>query len=249
MNEVTQATREQLGPTVLVSEVFGPTLQGEGPHAGQRVGFIRLGGCNLTCSWCDTPYTWDASRFNLRDELGRAPIAEVAATVKRMDVPRVVLSGGEPLLQDRQSYGLLCLLRMLNEQGVKIDVETNGTLVPSEDIIDTVDLFVVSPKLIHAGMLPAHTIRAEPLAVFARLAEAGRAVLKFVCKQPEDAHAACAVSDKHGFARNDVWIMPEGVTPISVAARARPLAEEAVLLGMNFTTRLHITLWGQERGR
>ena len=85
--------------TLPISEVFGPTLQGEGPHAGRTVQFIRLGGCNLSCSWCDTPYTWDASRFNLRQELTPMSVQEILDRI----IPGVpiVLSGGEPL--DRKS--------------------------------------------------------------------------------------------------------------------------------------------------
>ena len=56
---------------LVVAEIFGPTWQGEGPSAGQVAAFVRLGLCNLTCAWCDTAYTWDRSRFDLRAELRR----------------------------------------------------------------------------------------------------------------------------------------------------------------------------------
>jgi len=49
--------------TLRVAELFGPTVQGEGPAAGERAAFVRLSGCPLACAWCDTPYTWDAGRF------------------------------------------------------------------------------------------------------------------------------------------------------------------------------------------
>jgi 7-carboxy-7-deazaguanine synthase len=54
---------------LLVSEVFGPTLQGEGPHTGQAAAYIRLGGCNLRCRWCGTAFTWDQNRHDLAREL------------------------------------------------------------------------------------------------------------------------------------------------------------------------------------
>src|SRR3954452_24909384 len=85
-------------PSVVVAEVFGPTIQGEGRNLGQRAAFVRLGGCNLHCTWCDTPYTWDASRYDLRAEMSRRPVAEIVAEVRPMRPHVVVLTGGEPLL-------------------------------------------------------------------------------------------------------------------------------------------------------
>jgi 7-carboxy-7-deazaguanine synthase len=84
-----------------VSEVFGPVWQGEGPHAGLRTGFVRLGLCNLSCEWCDTPYTWDASRFDLAHEFGPMPVAKVHEQLAAMDVDTVCLSGGEPLIHHK----------------------------------------------------------------------------------------------------------------------------------------------------
>ena len=96
--------------TLVVSEVFGPTLQGEGPSAGQRAGFVRLGRCSLSCSWCDTPYSWDWKRYDPAVELRELPVGEVAASIRAMDVPMVVVTGGEPLLQQRAIVELLrCL--------------------------------------------------------------------------------------------------------------------------------------------
>src|SRR4029450_7825218 len=60
-------------PELVVSEVFGPTFQGEGPSVGRRAGFVRLGRCNLDCSWCDTPYTWDWERHDPAVELRAGP--------------------------------------------------------------------------------------------------------------------------------------------------------------------------------
>lgn len=67
--------------SLVVSEVFGPTHQGEGPHAGQLCAFVRLMGCNLSCSWCDTPYTWDASRYDLKAEGHRMTVEDRKSVV------------------------------------------------------------------------------------------------------------------------------------------------------------------------
>ena len=82
-----------------VNEIFGPTIQGEGIHTGVRVGFLRLAGCNLSCSWCDTPYSWDWSRYDRNEESHKRLISEVAEELKAMKVSRLILTGGEPMMQ------------------------------------------------------------------------------------------------------------------------------------------------------
>lgn len=229
---------------LVVSEVFGPTLQGEGPHAGQPVGFIRLGGCNLHCSWCDTAYTWDASRFDLRMELGRRSVDNILDHVRGMGVDRVVISGGEPLLhQDQPGWGEL--LRRLDRDGIAIDVETNGTINP---VSSPVDLFVVSPKLAHSGDPLDLRINPAALDTFAALATyTNRAVFKIVCTTTDDVREAAALVDRLGVPIEFLWVMPEGT---SADTLARPdIAEAAIAVGANFTTRLHTLLWGQERAR
>src|SRR5262245_52198924 len=72
-------TREMMTESLVVSEVFGPTWQGEGPSIGRRCGFVRLGRCNLACTWCDTPYTWDWERYDPAKELHRRLVTEVVA--------------------------------------------------------------------------------------------------------------------------------------------------------------------------
>jgi GTP cyclohydrolase I len=130
-----------------VAEVFGPTFQGEGPSAGQRAGFVRLGGCNLACTWCDTAYTWDARRYDLRAEIGPQSVAQLLAALDAMAVPLVVITGGEPLLQTR---ALTPLVAALSTRGLRVEVETNGTRPPPGWPWAGIT-FNVSPKLAHSG--------------------------------------------------------------------------------------------------
>jgi 7-carboxy-7-deazaguanine synthase len=90
-----------------VSEVFGPTFQGEGPSTGQIAMFVRLGRCNLDCRWCDTAFTWDWSRFDPAVELHRRTVAELLVELDRINAPLLVVTGGEPLLQQQGLEPLL----------------------------------------------------------------------------------------------------------------------------------------------
>ncbi len=230
--------------TLVVAEVFGPTAQGEGPSAGRRASFIRLGGCNLHCSWCDTPFTWDARRHNLRTELTRRPVTDLIREVSGHGTRLVVVTGGEPLLHQHQP-GWETLLRTLGLAGIDVEVETNGTIAPAGTTA-WVTRFNVSPKLAHAG--DDATARIKPAALHA-LASSGRACFKFVCRTADDLREVQAMTSTVDIPPHLVWIMPEGTRPELVTARLHMLADPAVAAGFNLTTRLHVLAWGDQRGR
>lgn len=230
--------------SLVVSEVFGPTFQGEGPHTGQRVAFVRTGGCNLACDWCDTPYTWDASRYDLRAELARKDVDDIVDAVLDMEPHRVVVSGGEPLLHQRQQ-GWLDMLEAFNWANLAVEVETNGTLMPSEPTRLLVHTFNVSPKLAHSGDPKSARIHPTVLRWFAK----DRNVLKVVVQTPDDVAQARDLADRVGWPLERVWVMPEGTTAQALLARHPELADAALAHGLNFTTRLHVLTWGEERAR
>ena len=224
-----------------VSEVFGPTVQGEGPTAGRRAGFVRLARCNLDCTWCDTPYTWDWSRFDPADEAHPTDVADVVARLDAMAPGRVVVTGGEPLLQQR---ALVPLLDACAARGWPVEVETNGTVVPDPEVVQLVAQFNVSPKLANSGVAADRALRPAALAA---LRDSGRAVFKFVVNGPADLDEVAAVVDAHGLA--PVWVMPEGTAAADLLPRLRALVDDVVGRGWNLTPRLHVLLWGDERGR
>lgn len=234
--------------TLVVSEVFGPTLQGEGPSTGRLCAFIRLGGCNLHCAWCDTAYTWDASRYDLRQELTRQPVTHVLAQVRACAVPLVVISGGEPLLHQGQD-GWQALLDGLHRMGVDVEVETNGTQAPTSRTVRHVTRFNVSPKLGHAGDPGHRRLARGPLEEYTHLARRGQAVFKFVARGPGDLAEVAAIVAGYGVPAAAVWVMPCGDTPEQVLAGTRELAGPVVAAGWNLTTRLHTLIWASERGR
>lgn len=229
--------------TLVVSEVFGPTLQGEGPSLGRRATFVRLGGCNLHCTWCDTPYTWDASRYDLRAELNRRSVAEIAAQVRATGAYVTVLTGGEPLLwQDKPAWSAL-----LYAIGGHIEVETNGTIEPNPHL--PVARYNCSPKLAHAGDPESERINPPALRKFADLAQRDRAILKVVVSSGDDVSAAAALAHQHGFPLRHVYVMPEGTSAAAMHMAHGWLADAAIAEGLNMTTRLHVLAWGAERGR
>jgi 7-carboxy-7-deazaguanine synthase len=231
-----------------VSEVFGPTLQGEGPTAGMPCGFIRLGGCNLSCPWCDTPYTWDWSGKNGKAydpnvELSWRDPSSLLDQVIGMGVDRVVVTGGEPLLQQER---LVPLLHALDGQGIKVEVETNGTRVPAREVFRLVHQFNVSPKLgANTGMAREKRIKLDALH---ELALHPRAAFKFVVGSDEDVREALTVAWAAGLRASQVWLMPLAANDEELARNLPMAAEAAVREGVNLSNRLHVQAWGTKRG-
>jgi 7-cyano-7-deazaguanosine (preQ0) biosynthesis protein QueE len=224
---------------ITVNELFGPTVQGEGPSTGRRCGFVRLGRCNQQCVWCDEPQTWAWDRFDAVAELHEMAIVDVVAAVDAMDVDMVVVTGGEPLLQQQ---ALEELLRVFNQRGMRVEIETAGTIAAA--LADgLVDQWNVSPKLANSGNPLERRYKPDLLRAFEAT---GRAAFKFVACEPSDLDEVEAIVDE--CCLTNVWIMPEGTDANTLERRSSVLADDVVKRGWNLSTRLHILLWGDRRG-
>jgi organic radical activating enzyme len=230
--------------TIPISEVFH-SFQGEGPRAGRLCTFIRTGGCNLACSWCDTPYTWDANRYDLKKEFTPMTAKEVAALIPK-DTQDVVITGGEPLMHQGNRVWAE-LLEMLYRRRIHLAVETNGTILPNNATQFYVGHYSVSPKLDNAG---EHKKGQNPaMAAWpVRVGYGKRAILKFVVEDAKDVARAVEYADKAGWPRDHVWVMPEGTDAAVLLARFPKIAEEAIAQRVNITQRLQILAFGDKRG-
>jgi 7-cyano-7-deazaguanosine (preQ0) biosynthesis protein QueE len=223
-------------------EVFA-TVQGEGASLGVPSVFVRLSGCNLACSWCDTRYTWDWSRYDPKAESARLETGDVLRMVEQASVRNVVVTGGEPLLQQRQVRELAAGLKSL---GRRVEVETNGTIVPSADLAAVIDQWNVSPKLASSGNSVQRREVPEALTWFAARPNA---YLKFVVVEPCDLDEVDALVSRYAAAPVRVLLMPEGTRAEDLTARSAWLADACLERGYHLTTRLHVLLWGDQRGR
>ena len=221
-------------------EIFA-SVQGEGASAGRPSTFVRLAVCNLQCSWCDTAYTWDWTRYDRPDAILPMTPAAVADRVAQLPPRNTVITGGEPLLQ---RHRLAPLLRELHACGWRVEIETNGTVSPGP-LADLVDQWNVSPKLANAGNAGLRPMRMATLRQFAGLESSW---FKFVVTRPADVDEAAALAREAGMPPERVILMPEGRSPSDLAARSTWLAEACTALGFRFSTRLHVLLWGDRRG-
>lgn len=228
-------------PVLPLSEVFGPTFQGEGPHTGRPCAFVRLGLCNLACEWCDTPYTWDTSRYDVAKECPDTPVDVIRARLSAIGAPLVVVSGGEPLMHHNKLPALLA------DAPWDWHLETNGTIPPPAWLGQYVTHTTVSPKI--ATRDPAKKrLKPGALTRWAQLAHEDTACFKFVVTNHQQLDVVDLLVDQYDIPRRAVWVMPEGATAQAVLEHHRDIAEAVLAHGYSTTTRLHTLLWGDERG-
>lgn len=228
-------------------EAFGPTIQGEGPQAGKASSFIRFGACNLSCSWCDSAYTWDTHRFNMREEITMLSPQEVVDRIPA--APLLVITGGEPLLQQHRKADWAEFLGLCDEKFPFLSIETNGTQLPDATSQTFIDQFVVSPKLSTVEMLRNHSrLEREPQAWGKVLAAGNEVDFKIVVTNPSDVDEAVGIAERAGIPMTRLWLMPEGTSKAELDSRWGWVSDAAAALGCNASHRLHVLAWNDERG-
>jgi 7-carboxy-7-deazaguanine synthase len=226
-------------------EVFA-SVQGEGATMGVPSVFVRLAECNLACTWCDTKYTWDWANHDRAAavlEIATDDVVAAAAAAAGATTRTIIFTGGEPLLQQD---ALAVAAGALRGRGLRIEIETNGAIEPVPALAAVVDQWNVSPKLATAGGKRSARLRAGPLAWFAA---APNAFYKFVVVEPADVDEVAGLVAQYQLAPARVILMPEGTDAAALHARAGWLAEACLARGFRLGTRLHVLLWGSERGK
>ncbi len=165
---------------------------------------------------------------------------EVVRRLEKMDVSLVIVTGGEPLNQQAR---LVPVLRRLHDQGIAVEMETNGSRTPAPEVRRLVRRFVVSPKLAHSGVPERSRLVPGALRVFR---DSGKADFKFVVQSGSDLDEVAAIVEKHELA--PIWIMPEGQTADAISRTLTAIADAVVNRRWNLTTRLHVLAWGLSRG-
>ncbi len=206
------------------------SLQGEGSRMGTPAAFLRLAGCNLHCHWCDTKHSW-VKGVDMEVE-------DIAARLLSYGCPSLVITGGEPLMQQEELLNLLNLL----PADVYVEVETNGTLLPCPELTARINQWNVSPKLGHSGNEPAQALNMDALGFFATLPHAW---FKFVVQHAaQDWDAIAAL----GLPRERIILMPCAATRAALDAARPTVAQLCIDKGVRFGERLHLVLWDDRKG-
>ncbi|MDR9395222.1 MAG: 7-carboxy-7-deazaguanine synthase QueE [Roseovarius sp.] len=236
--------------SIRVSEIFGPTIQGEGALIGVPTVFVRTGGCDFRCSWCDSLHAVDPAH---RDSWAPMTPEAVMADVRQLSVGQpltVTLSGGNPAIQP-----LGPLIELGHAQGYRFAMETQGSIV--RDWFADLDMLVLSPKPPSSGMATDwDALRASVVA-----GGPAPAVLKIVIFDDADYAYARDVATRHPDL--PVYLQPGNHTPPppgddsatvdqgGIDARMRWLVDRVTGDGWfeaHVLPQLHVMLWGNKRG-
>lgn len=254
-----------------ISEIFGPTIQGEGLFTGVPSIFVRFNGCNLRCcfkggSICDTAYTSHKPEPPEYSTVQDAYSAIENLLQKFPHVTHIVFTGGEPMLQQEAMAYLIENLR--NNYDLTYTVETNGTCKIKECMEGRVDLWSISPKLSNSCYFDGHDIpqerklyhlthRINHIALAGYLGDA-EVQIKFVYTDKEteqeikdfeddltDLIAILGSSADDNF--RGILIMPEGETREQITATSPDAIRACINNGWRFCDRTHIRIWDNKR--
>lgn len=221
--------------------------------------FVRTSLCNLHCIWCDTDYTWnwvgtrfphhkDAhpgyQKFKKKDWIVSCSIEQVVEAVAAFPCHNVILTGGEPMLQQAALVALMGHLRKRAEK-YRFEVETNGTLLPDPAFDALIDQYNVSPKLENSGNV--RRLREKPR-VLRFFSSSPKANFKFVVSEPNDLEEVQELIRTYDIAPEKVWLMPQASTTRTLSQRRKWLVEICKQHGFRYSDRLHVEIWGEKKG-
>ncbi len=226
-----------------IAEMFCDTLQGEGINAGMVSTFLRVRGCTLECVWCDTLEVWRYGNEYTFDEIFEM-FESVNLIEKFRNGQSLVLTGGSPL---KQQFALtLFIQNFIGKYGFKphIQVENEGTLMPSDDFASLVDVWNNSPKLSNSGM--KERVRLKP-DIIKYLSERPNSWFKFVIANADDWKEIERDYLPH-LRKDQIILMPEGVTQEELSVSREWVADMAIENGVRYSDRMHIILWNKKTG-
>jgi len=226
-----------------LSELFH-SIQGEGKLSGVPSVFVRASGCNLRCTWCDTPYaSWEPEGEDV-------PAAVIADRVAEFNCPHVVITGGEPMIMP--DIAELCDL--FRSRGLHITLETAATVFHPVKL----DLASLSPKLANstphdrAGgkFVQMHERQRLNIPVIQQFMDSSPEFqLKFVVAAESDLSEIDSILRQlSNWQAADVLLMPEGTDAATLDSRAGWIADVCKRTGYRFCPRLHVALYGNARG-
>lgn len=233
---------------IYISELFGPTIQGEGPNVGRKSIFVRVAGCDFKCTWCDSKFTWNINKNEVKGYLPHDLLDEILKLCKNTYTSHVILTGGNPCL-----YNFTDVINGLHLNKITVDIETQGSVIPSW--LNLCDLIVISPKPPSSGQKDV----IENIKSFT-LSNASKTVIKVSIFSKEDISfleryyktfkdSACRIYASVG---NNILENGNNSNPSGTALNAYRELINKILFGTKMESitvlpQLHVLVWGNKR--
>jgi len=226
-----------------ISEQFY-SLQGEGITMGVPSVFVRLQACNIVCDgeWvCDTIEVWKTG--------DTTPVMNWVVDLKKW-IPQLkkgahlIFTGGEPLLQQKAIVFAINYFKRVWGFKPFIEIETNGTLMPDDDFIESVDLINCSFKLKNSGVREDRRIKIDVL----KKINTTNSIFKIVVGSKEDYKEARKIFDEVGIENKNIWLMPPGDNQKEIDKKSQITSQICIEEGINFSSRLQVVLWNKTTG-
>lgn len=225
-----------------IAEMFCDTIQGEGVSTGVVSTFMRLQGCTLKCTWCDTLEVWTQGNEYSFQEI--FDLFESADLIKKFkEGQHLILTGGSPLKQQNQLVNFLYLFEEKYGFLPYVEIE-NESVLEVKGLISYVDQWNNSPKLANSGMKERVRLKPE---ILKNLSSLQNSWFKFVISKKEDWDEI-----ERDFlpyiCKESIILMPEGQNQEQLSKTREMVADLAIEKGVRFTDRLHITIWNKKTG-
>jgi 7-carboxy-7-deazaguanine synthase len=239
--------------TLPVLEIFGPTIQGEGMVIGQKTMFVRTAGCDYSCSWCDSAFTWDGSAKEDIQMMTPEAIWEELRQIGGDQFSFVTISGGNPALLKNLDR----LIDLLKENQIKMGIETQGSRW--QDWFLKIDELTISPKPPSSNMITNFEVLDD---IFAKLREnhfEHNVSLKVVIFDEGDLEYAKSVHQRYPEIPFYLQVGNDDLTNLNNQELCQKLLqkyewlvnkviEDHQLNNVKVLPQLHALLWGNKRG-
>ena len=230
------------------------SLQGEGKTMGVPAVFIRLQACNIMCggygtqkdgelhngaTWrCDTIEVWTKGLAKTIEEATMYIYDNYGEVLKKG--AHLIWTGGEPLLQQ---YAIVEVMKQLHNIDIKpfVEIETNGTLIPTDEFDSFVNLYNVSPKLANSGVPYEKRIKKDVLEYYQNT---DKSIFKFVITNEDNWNEVCELDLK----REKLYLMPSASNIDELKETQKTVVEIAIRETIKFNTRLQIEIWNETTG-
>ncbi|TCN27447.1 7-carboxy-7-deazaguanine synthase QueE [Mesobacillus foraminis] len=236
-----------------VMEIFGPTIQGEGMVIGQKTMFVRTAGCDYSCSWCDSAFTWDGSGKHLIRQMEPEEIWKQLQELGGVGFSHVTISGGNPALLKNMDG----LVELLKGNGIKLCLETQGS--KWQDWMMEIDELTISPKPPSSGMITNYEALDGIIERLSTPSFKGNVSIKVVIFNDDDFEYARNIHKRYPHlpffmqvGNEDTVTMDRSELVSCLLAQYESLIEKVIadpeLKEVKVLPQLHALVWGNKRG-